>query len=228
MPQGLRKDAQRNVLLVLERENVLIVLHDADRERPQVPIPREHAARANVVGRRVERLDKVFREQVILEHLVLGAWIYEDVRERSRRVSDVGRTFELAEDPTDRLIDRRDLVRLCRCVDGGIVRLVIDQQQRLPNPRATLLLLEPVPGVLQGGFVLLGYEDNRFVKRRQSHPPSCCDNLREVTVSGGPVRREPTFAGVVHNGKLFLGEFLEDGLLSDEVVVQTLLGLLPE
>ena len=63
----------------------------------------------------------------------------EDVRERRGRIRDVGPLVEQAEQVTDGLVDRGGvMVRVALAfallrapgVDGGVVRFIVDEQQR--------------------------------------------------------------------------------------------------
>ena len=98
----------------------------------------EHALGADVGAWRREVDDEAAWEQVLTERRVVSVRIDEDVRERGRRVGDVGRLLERVEELADQPVDDRwiDFAVVLRelGVDRGVVSLVIDHEDGdVPN-----------------------------------------------------------------------------------------------
>ena len=153
----------RMVDLVLHRQDVLVVV---DQANMLVAGIEEDLLRAEIVRRRVKADDEMAREQILLQRLVIGVRIDEDVGEGRGRVADIAAAVKQREQLADLAVDPRDFVTGIGGVDRGIVGLVVDQQHRLADHLRALMdgmLLQPFQQVLQRAGVLLDHQDHGHV-----------------------------------------------------------------
>src|SRR5690606_6068201 len=109
-----------------------------------------------IVGGTLESLDIVAREQVAFVCIV-----DQHVRKRGGRDRQIGALRGRVEHVADRLVDSGDVVFTTR-VDGGPVRLVVDDDERYSKPARAMLLLQIARKVSEDRRVLLHYEDGRY------------------------------------------------------------------
>ena len=109
-------------------------------------------------------MDKVAREQVVVQQFVGRHRIDEDVGERSGREADVARPREQREQAPDCRVDRRGLLRVLARVDRRVVRLVVDQQERQVDLLLAVDIVgaQPARQTTQHALVLLRHHEHRL------------------------------------------------------------------
>ena len=163
LDQAFGQHIDRMVDLVLHRQDILVVV-----DQPDVPVAgiEKHLLRAEIVRWRIQPDDEMPREQVLLQRLVIGVGVDEDVGEGRRRVADIAAAMEQREQLADLAVDAGHLVARVGRIDRGIVGLVVDQQHRLADHLRALvdrMLLQPFQQVLQRAGVLLDHQDDGHV-----------------------------------------------------------------
>ncbi len=111
--------------------------------------------RADVVGRRFQRVDEISRKEVIC---IVA--IDKDIRERRCSEGDVRTSQELGEYAADCIVNRSWIIFLLG-IDRRIIRLVVEQQKWYIQLTSGLrLLVEPLRQSQQHALVFLDYKKN--------------------------------------------------------------------
>jgi hypothetical protein len=175
------------------------------------------------------------REQILLQRLVVGVRIDEDVGEGRGRVADIAAAVEQREQLADLAVDPGDLVPGIGRVDRGVVGLVVDQQHRLADHLRALvdgMLLQPFQQVLQRAGVLLDHQDDGHVVLPDLAGVRGGRRLVEITQGVGQGDRELPLIELADPDDLLalrlVGMGQPPGVAADEAFVDPGLGLVAQ
>src|SRR5688572_13870835 len=146
--------------LVFVREIRLVVRYPSDEgqwiftldPRIGIGINSENLCGSDIVRRWLKIQNERSRENVVTERLSGRVWIDIDVCERCCRKTYIRALFEGCEDPSYSLVDRTGTIvfrvfagRKSSYVDGRMVRLVVDEEERdVTNDLAAFPVVYPI------------------------------------------------------------------------------------
>ena len=119
----------------------------------------------DIIIRHVERVNKILREQVVVEHALFVEGIYKNICKGRRRHADICRPIEQLQNFSDAIIYRGGVGFGVIGIYGGVVGFVVEEQERMLNRFLAVFdgLIEPRDKIFQNAFILLDHEKHGSV-----------------------------------------------------------------
>ena len=180
------------VLFVLEIERIAVFFFPAciryiNQLRMEFCVLRKNSCWSDVVAGCRKRHNEIFREKVMRFHFLRCFRIDENVGKRCCCKSDIIGLCEHISQFPDQLVDLGRIFFIGTCIDGSIVRLIINHQHRHINlvcPRISIQVNQPFRQLGERCGILLDDKDNSILILAKRH----CYFIgvpTEITCAGG-------------------------------------------